>query len=234
MPKAPRELPPPIGTRSSNTESRPARDRVEVTKRKRRTKAEMAADEAEKKRKKEEQELKKADGVNRIAEIENSVAQQDTNLVTPKPRPKPRPLKRPVRHTSEDNRPIEVPTDGPEVSEYEPVSTKEDDSQSNADSDTGDDSELTSIDESPVKKKRRGSTKAQTHQKTKAKEPEPSESEPESLTEPPPKKKKEKASVRETIKQARQNAAEEKRGERADFDGLSDVERPHGKSVPKG
>lgn len=77
-----------VATRTTNADKHPGQQ--EVQKRKRRTKAEIRADKAEVERLKLEQQKKKAEGVRRIADIENAIAEEDANLVTPKPKPKPR------------------------------------------------------------------------------------------------------------------------------------------------
>jgi hypothetical protein len=226
-PKKTQQLPPKIGTRPKNTERHPG-DVVEQQKRKRRTKAEIEANNAEKARLKEEQEEKKMQGVKRIAQIENTVAKEDANLVTPKPsRPKPRPLKRTraylilPQELPEDDRPGEVPSDGQETSEYKPLSVKENETSGTGE-DTAEDTD--EVDESPLKKKGKSAktdkgSRSNTHHTNVA---------PTGTNEPPePPKNKTKVSVRDTIKKARQNTEED------EVEVLSDVTvRPHGNSMP--
>src|ERR1700690_3174927 len=114
----PKKLPPKTGTHPTNADSHPgAADAVQ--KQKRHTKAEMEADAEEKRIQKEAQAEKKLHGVKRIAQVENEVAENDANLVTPKPRPRPRPLKRTLPLPTDDGL-SDVPTDNPEPSDFEP------------------------------------------------------------------------------------------------------------------
>jgi hypothetical protein len=213
-----------MGTRRTNADSHPG-DVVEKQKRKRRTKAEIEADKAEKARLKEEQLEKKTQGVKRIAQIENTIAEEDANLVTPKPRPKPRPLQRTTAYLTlpqqipEDDRPVprEVPSDGPETSDYEPPSVKE--HETSEVEMTGEDTE--DMDGSPPKKKGKSAkadkgSRSNTHH---------TNAEPTGTDGPPelPKNKKVKALVRDAIKKARQST------EGDEVEVLSDVtvRQPH-------
>ena len=138
------ELPPKIATRLKDAETHPG---AAMPKQKRRTKAQIQADEEEKQRKKDEEVEKKAAGLKRIAGIEDEVAEQDANLVTPRPKPRPRTaaLKRTISYrvlpmtidTEEQQE-----TDIDEPSEFDPAPQE----------DNNEDSELTEIDESPKKK----------------------------------------------------------------------------------
>jgi hypothetical protein len=125
MHKYKKELPLKMGMHATNAEIYPGAV-VEKLKQKCWSKEEIAADAEEKKRQKEERELKKAQGVRRIAEIKNTVAEQDANLVMPKPRPKPWPLQRTFSYHNLEELFVEVPTDGPKISEYEPPTSLED------------------------------------------------------------------------------------------------------------
>jgi hypothetical protein len=155
------ELPPKIGTRPENSEAHPG---APVSKRKRRTKAEKQADAEEKQRKKDEEAEKKAAGIKRIAQIEDEVAEQDANLVTPRPKPKPRTaaLKRTVGYAvlllTDSEKQQETGIDEP--SEFDPAPQDNDDGTS----------ELTEIEESPKKKVKvstRGAIQASRRDKSK-------------------------------------------------------------------
>jgi hypothetical protein len=140
----PKKLPPKIGTHPTNAETHPGADPA-VQKRKRRTKAEMEADKEEKRIQKEAEAEKKLQGVKRIAQFENEVAEQDANLVTPKPRLRPRPLKHTFSVLPLTDDMLDTPTDNPEPSNFKQPST-----QDNVDN-SG--SELTEMEEAPPKKR---------------------------------------------------------------------------------
>jgi hypothetical protein len=139
-----------MGTRAKNAEAHPGADPA-MQKRKCRMKAEMEADAEKKSIQKAAKAEKKQQGVKRITQVKNEVAEQDANLVTLKPRPRPRPLQRTISILPSEleemlgDPPTDnlEPTNNPEPSDVEPPST----------CDTEGEGELTEIDEAPPKEK---------------------------------------------------------------------------------
>jgi len=93
---------PRIGTRAKNAQTHPGLDNT-APKRKRRTKAEMAADKVRETAEKEQKELKQKGQLKKVAETEERISQDNSKNVTPRPPQAPQaplgaPLGRTERH----------------------------------------------------------------------------------------------------------------------------------------
>jgi hypothetical protein len=153
------ETPRRIGTRTTNANTHPG-NLVNATTRKRRSKAQIAADNAAKAAKEAEKKKVAENNLKRVAGLEKSIAEEDANEATPRPR-RPRPRRVAPSQTTDDARiPLYADESDQGMDNNDPGNTTTDDYKPETDAASvlesqGDDAEDSVTEDQPPKKKQK-------------------------------------------------------------------------------